>query len=205
MLLTPTTMAVSFMLFVVSFYSLSSPGEDLSSPRCFCLSKLSDFLCLSYCSLSISPLLLWVARPSFPFHFCHRQSPSLSKCTWLNIGPQMIIKPRSPQACKIWAQAHCRLLPPVRSLFPSFPSCLETLVPAWTHCVFVFISKKLHSSNHSPLMCVFRDLKLRLGTKEKEERQRKQRDGWRSKMEKEIFVCMRNNTKLNIFSQTCSP
>lgn len=119
---------MSFLLFV----AFISPASLILS--------VSHWLSLS---LTAAPLfsLLWVARSRFPFHFCHRQSPSHSWYTWLNIGPQMIIKPSNPQACKLWVGLRHRLLPPVCPLFPRSPSCLETLVPAWSHCVFVFIPK----------------------------------------------------------------
>lgn len=137
------------------FFGLSAPAEDLSSfqllmsfplfvsfvSRTSLIPSVSLSLFLSDGSLSIFPVLPWVARSRFPFHFCHRHSPSHSEYTWLNIGPQMIIKPSNPQACKTWAGAHRRLLPPVCCLFPRFPSCLETLVAAQTHAVFVFIPK----------------------------------------------------------------
>lgn len=71
---------------------------------CFRLSNLSDPLWLSL-SLSLSDSSPSLFSPCAPvgcqvqvsfFHSCHRHSPSHSKYTWLNIGPQMIIKTQQP-------------------------------------------------------------------------------------------------------------
>lgn len=94
------------------FFCLSAPAEDLSSLQFWMSSPLFvAFVSLTSLILSgvFSPLLSnsgpSLFSPCAPagcqvqvsfFHSCHRHSPSHSKYTWLNIGPQMIIKTQQP-------------------------------------------------------------------------------------------------------------
>ena len=112
----------------------------------------------------------------FPFHSCHRHLPSLSNYTWLNIGPQMIIKPTNPQACKNLGRGalHRRLLPP-----PCTPCFLDSH-PVWKHgdrrghtaCLFLFWKSSIPRPHLSDL-CFYR-----FTTEAESERERKQREGW---------------------------
>lgn len=67
-------------------------------------------------------------------------------------------------------------------LFPRFPSCLETLVPAWTHCVFVFVPKSSIPRPLLPDACFFR-FKTEVESKRAGDC-RDKGEGWVSKMEK---------------------
>lgn len=107
------------------------------------------------------PLLLWLAKTTFPFNFCHRLFPSCSKYTWMNIGPQMIIKTQQQQAaCKIRATG----TPQTSS--PLCAPCFLDSHPVWKqryqhgHTVYLFLFLKAAFLKCSSLTCVFVDLKM---------------------------------------------
>ncbi|CAB1449473.1 unnamed protein product [Pleuronectes platessa] len=94
------------------FTGLPAPDGGVSGNMDYLLHKGSLFILSAepqqFGLSDVPPPAAPTARPSpnintlppFPFHFCHRQSPSPSKYTWLNIAPPMIIKPGNLRACK---------------------------------------------------------------------------------------------------------